>query len=124
VIAVDHRLARVFEPAILDDRDFEGGPAHVGRDDVAVAEHVSQMLRADDTSGRSALEHADGTSGGFINGNETAVALHDQHGPGIAGTGEKLGELRQIRLGDATDVSINHGAGCPFILARHRRDIR
>ena len=93
MIAIDHRLARILEPPVLDHRDLEGGAAHVGRDDVAVAEHVGEMLRTNNTGGRPAFEHADGPGGGFINGNETAVALHDQHGPGVAGTGEELGEL-------------------------------
>ena len=93
MIAIDHRLARMLKPAILDDRDLEGGPAHIGRDDVAVTEHVGEMLRTNDPCSRSALEHADGTGGGLINGNETAVALHDQHGPGVASSGEQLGQL-------------------------------
>ena len=75
-----------------------------------VAEHVGEMLRANDTGGRSAFEHADRPVGGFINGNEPAVALHDQHGPGVAGPGKKLGELRQIRFGDTADVGIDHRA--------------
>ena len=59
MIAIDHRLARILEPAVLDHRDLEGRAAHIGGDDVAVAEHVGEMLRTNDTGGRSAFEHAD-----------------------------------------------------------------
>lgn len=109
MIAVHHRLARIFEPAVLDDRDLEGRAPHVGSDHVLIAENAGEILCPHHACGRSALDHADRTGGGLGDRNEAAVALHDQHRATIAGVREQLGQLRQIGLGDATHIGIDHG---------------
>src|SRR5262245_66305755 len=51
MIAVDDRLARVFQLAVLDDTYLEGGAAHVRGDDVGVAKRTAEPLTTDDARG-------------------------------------------------------------------------
>src|SRR5690606_33044781 len=43
VIPVDHRFAGIFEPAVLNHGDLEGGAAHIRGDGVGVAQNVGEI---------------------------------------------------------------------------------
>src|SRR5690606_12632939 len=65
VEAVHHGFSGVFDFAVLDDADFEGGAAHVDRNNVRLVQQLSQRLAADHPGSRPTFEHADRTVAGF-----------------------------------------------------------
>ena len=64
--AVHHRLAGIFDLAVLNDGDLECRAAHVGGDDIGLVEQLPEHPAADHAGGGPAFEHADRAVGGFL----------------------------------------------------------
>ena len=122
VIPVDHRLAGIFDLAVLDDADLEGRAAHVGGDHVGVAHQVTQRLGPDHAGGWAALDHADGAVGGFLGRQQPAIALHDHDRPAIAAAGELRLQVGQITAGNAAGIGVDDRRRAALVFARDRRD--
>ena len=102
--------------ALHDERQVGAGAAHVEGDEVAVIEDPARMACRRHPAGRSREHPAGGEPDRIGHGRESAMRLHDQHRPGVAGLGQALGEAVEIAFQHGADVGVDHGGADPFVL--------
>ena len=122
VIAQHHGLALVVEQALLHRADLEGRAAHVGGDDVGLADALAECFRADQAPYRSGLEQAHRSRGRGGGGSEAPVRLHYEERATAAGVAQPLLEFREVGRYHRPQRHVQrHGRGA-LVLAQHRSD--
>ena len=109
--------------AVLDQRRFGGGAAHVEADEVLEAHRGGDGLGADDACGRAALDDVHGLLGRRLVRHQAAARLHKQHGRLHAGGGEVAAQPGEIARDDRLDIGVDDSRGGALVLLDLRQDI-
>ena len=110
-VVVDHGRGVADGLAVDYQADEERGAAHVGGDDVAVAELAAQGDRADDAAGEHRADRADRRRRCLPGDHGAAVALHDQQRPGEPVLPQGVLQRGQVVPQPRPDLGAHDGGG-------------
>ena len=122
-MVVDDRGGVADGLAVDDQAGQERGAAHVGGDDVAVAELAAQGHRADDAAREYRADCADRGGRGLPGGDGAAVALHDQQRPGEPVVPQGVFQRAQVVPQPGPDLGAHDGGGVAGELPDPRADL-
>ena len=120
--AVDDGAEIVAADAVLDDQaDVEAGAAHVGHDDVLVAERLWHVMRAHQAGDWTAIESAAG--GGAENFGDSAGALNHEQRFFVAALAQLVPHGGKLDLHGALQIGVEDGGHGALVFAELADDL-
>ena len=110
--------------AVHDEGHVRARAAHVEGNQVRMLENAACVARRGHAAGRAREDAARGEPDRVSDRRETAVRLHDEHGPGIARLCQARFEAPEIALEDGSDVGIDHRRADPLEFLDLRKHLR
>ena len=116
-LTLERRLGRDVGHAVDDERDVEGGAAHVDADEVVGREVLGELLAADRSAHRAREQRLQGSLARRLRGQHAARGLHDVQRHVDAAVGQLLLEVEQVVTHDRAGVGLDHGGRGALVLA-------
>jgi len=102
---VEDRVSEMLELVALDDKaDIEARAAHIGGDDILVADQVAQLLRREYAARRSGSQEIGGLERSLGRGQHPTSRFHDRDGPLIAEAANRVLEPVNVSIDDRTEI--------------------
>ena len=123
MVLVEHRCTHDQRLAVGDEAHVEARPPDVGCDDVVRADQPAERGSTEHAARRARAQERHGAPLAGLGAAHTAEGLHDDGIAGEAAVGEAFLQLRDVGVGGAAEVAVEHGGGAPLVLLDDRRHL-
>ena len=122
-VALEHGLVVALDQASPDQADLEGGAAHVGGQNVRLADQIRDELAAHHSGRGSGFQGSDGLLRRGLDAQHAAVGLHDEGSAPEPVAGEFFLKIPHVGDDLGADVRAENGRRRALVFAQERRDV-